>query len=246
MIQPSAMEMQEMTVFILDPKNLRRAGIVELLRSWAASVKVSLVDLPAVATPFPADVSGCRMVIINLGDLSVGSFVSQRLIQGVRGHLPLVPLVLISDREDSSEVVAAVWAGVTGYIPNSTEPDIAIRALTFIMGGGSFFPPTALMDLRDGMRFAVDEDKPDPDVPGLPKGGRRPLNLLKPDSPGFSNCSPWQKVTLGGPAAAVPAPNKVKPDMAVSPHRMVRGEASENPALVDQRRGGGKRLSRRF
>jgi hypothetical protein len=66
MSQPSAMEIGEPTVFILDPKNLRRAGMVELLRSWAANVKVSLVDVPLVTSPHPADALECRLAIIRI------------------------------------------------------------------------------------------------------------------------------------------------------------------------------------
>lgn len=44
MIHQSAADMGEPTVLIVDPKNLRRAGMVELLKSWADIVKVTLAD----------------------------------------------------------------------------------------------------------------------------------------------------------------------------------------------------------
>jgi DNA-binding NarL/FixJ family response regulator len=222
MSQPSAMEIGEPTVFILDPKILRRAGMVELLRSWATNVKVSLVDLPLVTSPNPADALECRMAIINLGNISVDSSTSQRLIENVRSNLTLVPLVLISDREDFEEIVSAVRAGASGFIPTSTEPDIAVRALTFIMGGGSFFPPTALMDLRYGMRFGTDDEKPDPDDSGPPKGGRGPLNILKGSGPNPSNGSVKSRCPVGAPVSIASVPNRCKPRANQSTRHRVR------------------------
>jgi DNA-binding NarL/FixJ family response regulator len=199
------MEMRPSTVFILDPKNLRRAGMVELLRSWAENARVSLADMPAAPPPFPAKAGECRMVIVNLGNVSVNASSSQRLIQGVRGHLPLAPLVLISDRENSEEIVSAVQAGASGFIPTNTEPDLAIRALTFIMDGGSFFPPTALIDLQDGMWPDQDDDDPNPDGSGPPRGGHGPLNILKPSGLGLSNERARSRKALGTSLVVIPA-----------------------------------------
>jgi DNA-binding CsgD family transcriptional regulator len=56
-----------------------------------------------------------------------------------------IPLVLISDREESREAVAAFEAGVRGFITTNIAGPVAIQTFTFIMNGGSFFPPIALM-----------------------------------------------------------------------------------------------------
>jgi hypothetical protein len=182
------------------------------------------------------------MVIINLGNMPVDSITSQSLIQGVRTHLALVPLVLISDREDSHEIVSAVRAGGSGFIPTSTEPDIAVRALTFILCGGSFFPPAALMDLRDGLRLADDDDEPNPDDPGLPKGGRGPLNLRRPGGSGVSAGSARPKASVGTTMSMPPGPNKIKPGMNLSRPDTARGRTSD--CLVPPRSFGADGASR--
>jgi DNA-binding NarL/FixJ family response regulator len=197
MNQPSAATTWEQSVFIVDPKNLRRAGIVELLKSWADSVKVSLVDFPGIAPSYPGDVSGCRMVILNLGEVSVSALSSQRLIQNVRNHLASAPLVLISDREEFDEIVSAVQAGASGFIPTSIEPDIAVRALTFIMGGGSFFPPTALTDPRRGTRLWANDDEPHFGDSEVPRGQHGPLNILKPGHSGLFDASARSQSSTG-------------------------------------------------
>jgi DNA-binding NarL/FixJ family response regulator len=80
--------------------------------------------------------------------------------------LPQVPVVLFSDVEDAEEVVAAFRAGINSFIPASIEPELVPQTLTFIMGGGSYFPPSALLELRrepspgDGTGAAGDDAHP--------------------------------------------------------------------------------------
>ena len=58
------------------------------------------------------------------------------------------PLVLLSDLADSDNITAAFQIGVNGFLSTNTPPDIAFKALTFILSGGDFFPPSALQPGR--------------------------------------------------------------------------------------------------
>jgi DNA-binding NarL/FixJ family response regulator len=55
-----------------------------------------------------------------------------------------VPLVLVSEREDSDEVVAAFKAGARGFVPMSITPPVAI-SLYLHHGRRLVYPPAALM-----------------------------------------------------------------------------------------------------
>jgi DNA-binding NarL/FixJ family response regulator len=180
---PSAVATWDPTVVIIDGKSLRRAGIVELLKSWACTVQVSLIDYPGISPALQQDGQKCRMTILNLGDISLNTVAGQRLVQDVQGSVAGAPLVLISDREESSEIISAAQFGVSGFIPTSIAPGIAISALTFIMAGGSFFPPGALVDPR----FAIKPAATDNEIGGsclLPGDNRHcPLNIIRPHSP---------------------------------------------------------------
>jgi DNA-binding NarL/FixJ family response regulator len=88
------------------------------------------------------------MVILSLGSASVESPQQRALIENVRTLMPEAALVVLSDREEPEEVCAAFREGASGFMPTSTEPSVAFQALTFIKGGGSFFPPSALLHRR--------------------------------------------------------------------------------------------------
>ena len=44
--------------------------------------------------------------------------------------------------------MAAVDCGALGYLPSTIDPDLALRTLTFILGGGSYFPPSAIQKIH--------------------------------------------------------------------------------------------------
>jgi DNA-binding NarL/FixJ family response regulator len=132
-------------VLIIDSRKLRQAGIMRLLEAWAEALdlEVTAIEPHASLNDCHIDAS-CEMVILNVGSTSVEHPQQQVWIKSVRTLIPDASLVIFSDRDEPSEVCAAFEAGAEGFLPTSTEPSVALQALSFIMGGGSFFPPYAL------------------------------------------------------------------------------------------------------
>ena len=170
-------------VIIIDQNKLRRASVVNFLRSWADSISATLVGMRFVETAQDLNLGcECRLAVLNLGASYIDSPDAQCLLEILREQLPDTPVVLFSDLEEPREVIAAFRAGAKGFIPASIEPDVVIQALTFIMGGGTFFPPEVLLELR-GQRSpggaedeAADHGGPTMHEPnavgGDPQGGR--------------------------------------------------------------------------
>ena len=135
-------------VLVIDSFELRRAGLASLVKPWAESNGLRIVEfdphriLPepesgAVAQPY-------KLILLVIGSACVSDPEPQHWIAAFSGTYADVPLVLVSDREDATEVMAALEAGVRGFVPTNIALPAAIQALQFIMGGGSFFPPAAL------------------------------------------------------------------------------------------------------
>ena len=139
----------EAAVIIIDQNKLRRASVVNFLRAWADSLGASLIGLCLAITPKDLEIGcECRLVVLNLGGLRIDSPDARSLLDTLYAALPRVPVVLFSDLEGPEEVVAAFRAGINSFIPASIEPELVPQTLTFIIGGGSYFPPSALLELR--------------------------------------------------------------------------------------------------
>ena len=145
-------------ILIVDKNRLRQAGIMHLLEAWADVMGLVVTAVPPDTPLKRGRVSvHCKMVILSLGNTSVEDSQQRALIQNIRAFLPDAALVIISDREEPEEVCAAFQQGAAGFMPTSIHPSLAFQALSFIKGGGWFFPPSALLHthrVAPGMRSA--------------------------------------------------------------------------------------------
>ncbi len=56
-----------------------------------------------------------------------------------------VPIILLSDREDSNQVAEALRYGVRGFIPTTLVSGIVSEAVRLVAAGGTFIPASALV-----------------------------------------------------------------------------------------------------
>ena len=135
-------------VAVADQMALRRAAVLGLLSDWAAPQGATLQALsPEKAA---ADMPEPRLVILGLGALSVMDMAAAAWVTHIRSTWPRATLAVVSDLEETEEVVAALRAGARGFIPTSTEPDVALPAFAFLLRGGSYFPPGAVLGRARG------------------------------------------------------------------------------------------------
>ena len=137
---------EEPHIVIINSKKLRRAGLVSLLDTWAEATGLAVRAVELAGPIERRRSANCAMVILSVGSASINDPEQQIFIKCTRNLMPRPPLVVISDREEPKEVHAAFEAGAAGFLPTSIDPSVALQALSFIKGGGSFFPPSALQE----------------------------------------------------------------------------------------------------
>lgn len=132
------------TVFVVDVMAFRRARAESFLRTWAGNEMVELISLdPDEAHTKLVERSKCDMLIYSVGTPSAYEiFAEIQLLHTLRQE---AALAIVSDDENPATVVAAIRSGAQGYISNSMAPNLALRALSFVLHGGTYFPPTAIM-----------------------------------------------------------------------------------------------------
>ena len=132
------------TVFIVDAMAFRRARVESFLSPWAANEKVELISLdPDEAHARLVERNECDMLIYSVGTPSAHEIFGEiQVLQTLRRQ---AALAIVSDDENPATVIAAMRSGAQGYFSNSMPPDLALQALSFVLHGGTYFPPTALM-----------------------------------------------------------------------------------------------------
>lgn len=131
-------------VFIVDAMAFRRARAESFLSPWAASEKVELISLdPGEAHARLVERCECDMLIYSAGAASAYEIFAE--IQVLHTLRREAALAIVSDDENPATVIAAIRSGARGYFSNSMPPDLALQALSFVLHGGTYFPPTAIM-----------------------------------------------------------------------------------------------------
>lgn len=162
-------------VFVVDAMAFRRARAESFLRTWAGNEMVELISLdPDEAHTKLVEHSKCDMLIYSVGTPSAYEiFAEIKLLHTLRQE---AALAIVSDDENPATVVAAIRSGAQGYISNSMAPNLALQALSFILHGGTYFPPTAIIAGYAGaMPVAFNLDVSPGQPPPVPEHQAPPL-----------------------------------------------------------------------
>ncbi|ADH89303.1 response regulator receiver protein [Ancylobacter novellus DSM 506] len=180
-------------VLIVDSLALRGLGIKGLLRQWAQErgVELDFWDPTASLDPdLPAFTY--RLGILSLGHMSIGDRTALGWLAHLRRTHPNTPIVVWSDLPALHEALHAIQHGVQGFVPTVTTPQLAMQALTFIMSGGTYFPPEALIEtsLSEEQQPSPDISRSKPDGPNGYGGAHEDLQNGAPDAFGRGGAGP--------------------------------------------------------
>jgi DNA-binding NarL/FixJ family response regulator len=139
------------SVVVIDAMSFRRARDEFFLAPWATEEKLDLISImPTEVHSTLGENINCRVLIYDIGGVSASSHEILLEIHVLRTLFPAAALVIFSDNEGPESVIAAFNAGARGYLGNSMPPDLALQALSFLLRGGTYFPPAAIMASRPG------------------------------------------------------------------------------------------------
>jgi DNA-binding NarL/FixJ family response regulator len=133
-------------VVIVDALRLRRAGVSVLLKDWAEGQGLEVMAVAPSGLPdnFEEE-QNPRLLIMSVGRQPITEPEIGGVLRSLESLVSAVPLVFLSDRDESADVIEAFQVGASGFLPTSMDPAVALRALTFILHGGTFFPAVALL-----------------------------------------------------------------------------------------------------
>jgi DNA-binding NarL/FixJ family response regulator len=137
------------TAVVIDAMNFRRAGVESFLTAWAQYEDVDLISIPPeLAREKLGEDMDCRIMIYNAGGTPFSSPGVLAEINELHMLRPNAALVVVTDDASLDGVSAAINAGAQGYFDNAMSPALALLALSFVLHGGTYFPPTAILNGR--------------------------------------------------------------------------------------------------
>jgi len=171
------------TVVVIDAMPFRRALMESFLGPWAREENSELISLPPEeAHAKLIEHIKCDMLLYSVGTAaSMHEMLAElQVLHTLRRE---AALVILSDDESPVSAISAINCGAQGYFTNSMVPALALQALSFVLRGGTYFPPAILAGysaggapLSEGIQqsFSRDASRGQP-PPGSEQLGQMPI-----------------------------------------------------------------------
>jgi DNA-binding NarL/FixJ family response regulator len=131
-------------VLLIDALPLRSLGLIGALNrlNHLGDPTKDPVTLhaPDGATPWIDAHANCEMLIYVAGGACLADRDNLERIKALRALAPDVPLMILYDSESREEIISTLKGGVQGLLYVEAKAELALRALSFLLNGGSNFP----------------------------------------------------------------------------------------------------------
>src|SRR5262249_29090358 len=98
------------------------------------------------ATPWIDANANCEMLIYVAGGACNAGCDNLERIKALRALAPDVPLMILYDSESREEIISTLKGGAQGLLYVEAKAELALRALSFVLNGGSNFPSDPAID----------------------------------------------------------------------------------------------------
>jgi DNA-binding NarL/FixJ family response regulator len=133
-------------ILLINAFEFRRACLHTFLAPWASQECLELISLPpAEAHERIVRDGGFAMLIYDAASSYFPSHRRLAEIQVLRTLCPDTPMAVFSDCADPDEIAATLDIGVQGYFHDAVSPELALRALSFVVRGGTYFSSNAMV-----------------------------------------------------------------------------------------------------
>jgi len=148
------------TVLLIDERQLTLECFTSWLRAKITDMSIeAYTSVSEVARQADLNAAGIALLLLNIGARHISDPKSADELNMIQELLPNVPVVIISDHQETRQIVDALECGVRGFIPTSTAMAIVVGAIRLVQSGGIFVPASAFtaMGREQGLRLSVPE-----------------------------------------------------------------------------------------
>jgi len=130
------------TIIVIEKRAMLREC---LTRCFEAALGTAVISLASVEDWVEVkDQTPACIIVLSIGDAARKESL-QRDLGLLRRVASFLPITLLADDEEPSEVAAALKCGARGYIPTNVTLAIAIEAIRLVRAGGVYVPASHLM-----------------------------------------------------------------------------------------------------
>jgi DNA-binding NarL/FixJ family response regulator len=130
-----------MNILVVDDHPLYRSGVVYTLQSTGQDIEV--LEFPMLGAALARLDAGLVAGLMIL-DLQMPGYSGLDSLMEVRTRRPEVPVLILSANDDPAVVRECIELGAFGFLPKSAPSEEFHAALSLVLSGGVYLPPTSL------------------------------------------------------------------------------------------------------
>ena len=179
-----------MKIILADDHALFRDGFILLLKQLEASAEVIAAASFDEAMARAREHAEADLLLL---DLNMPGMWGMESVKMVLRSFPALPVAILSAADSREVMEAMLAAGVSGFIPKSSSPQVMLSALKLILAGGVYLPVQLLPDRQSetGTSHSASASRPH-----LPLTSRQ-LDVLRLLAEGKSNKLICRELNLG-------------------------------------------------
>ena len=130
-----------MNILVVDDHPLYRTGVVFTLHGARPDARVTeCAGVEAALSELDAGLQPDLMLL----DLQMPGYDGLDSLRAVRGHAPSVPVLVLSAHDDPAIVRDCIDHGAFGFLPKAAPSEQFHAALSLVLAGGVYLPPSSL------------------------------------------------------------------------------------------------------
>lgn len=168
---------RQQTILLLDGRPWTREALARSIEMACRDFRVLTFAEPSELAQVGLD--DAALIVINATGMTLLDPRLSETYAMVRSCLSGLPIVVLSDSENTEEIRAALEKGLSGYIPISLELPRALDALRFVAAGGTFVPAELvllgleclpgpeILSREPAISASTDDSSPDASLPKM-------------------------------------------------------------------------------
>ncbi|MBN9026337.1 MAG: response regulator transcription factor [Rhizobiales bacterium] len=159
---PSAPPSSRLTIALIDRRALERECLARGLLSGQPSLDI--LDFGTVEEWIRkgSDHDGVSAVLVSLGGQGVDEPSVGAALAALERERAGIPVIVLADREEASQVLMALDRGARGYIPSSIGLRVVMEVVNLVRAGGTYVPASSLIASREIILAPEDCAQDDP------------------------------------------------------------------------------------
>ena len=144
-----------MCVLVIDHLSLRRAVFKKFITDWADQHELEIYSLSQLDLSKSNIPIQPRIIILNVCSQQMDSNEFHKQLALSQEKIINIPTVIFSDQCKPEYIIHFMNLGIKGFIPFSSDPDLTLQALTFLINGGTYFPVSLLSKIEVSNQYGI-------------------------------------------------------------------------------------------